>query len=517
MATPGINTTPPLHMSLSLTHTRPILTMEQPFFPEEIWEKVFSHFLPVDCDGHEVCLDELLEDGEWIKEYLARPSPDLLNVSRTSKKFHRIADSLIYRNIIVGKGFTRMRLITTLIEQPALRQHVRSLFNFEGYWYPEPTAEDLGTAYRAFLGAQSELGLTPKLREAFARGLQHAEDVQAQQLLLVALCPRLEQLDLRCAFGTELAREVLREVLKVCELPGKQAEGLLTTGHLSRLRKLRLIPVAGIPFSLPNLTTLVLKGGCGTPKQELGPIPKELELQHLNLVDPYLSQANLQQLLCRYPKLRLLQVKLSSSSEHSGTTILQLGVALRGYGNYGNPSLESLIIDNDGSRMMGRGQIGSLLPLCNLKRLSLSLEDLVGDIWNRWIEEGIVGNDASPLKLDEELPDSLETLEVQCHWKGSQFDPLMSYLHYEVFSLISNGWPANLRRILLQHYTNGPTLLSYTKNDGHPGWTLTIYESEEEMPVYDILDACPMVEGGYLSVEYGTHVADTEPTVDGLW
>ncbi|XXG95015.1 hypothetical protein Hte_001275 [Hypoxylon texense] len=491
--------------------------MELPYLPEELWEQIFFNLHPVDMNGREVM--------DPLGDVLSRPSPALLNISRTSKKFRRIAAPILYRNLVVDDDPTRVRLIRTLIENPALRQHVRTLGVYGGpSWYP-PTVEELETAYRAFNAAQTELGLTTKLRQAFARGLQEAEDNESQHLLLVALCPRLRQLVLGTELKTNLFQEVLRESSGARKLADEPVGQLLATGHLSQLRKLRLClgmnSVRTLQFSLPQLTTLVLRRCVNVNEKDLVHIPKGLGLQHLNLHEPYLDRVDLRELLCSYPKLRTFRIRLTRSWNNFPRSHLdELGTALRGYGENGSPSLESLIVDYTTEKMLDpgtfeTGTIGSLLPLSNLKRLHIKLENLVGERY--WYRDPT--NDpfeGPPVRLDEQLPDSLEILEVQVPVVWNIYYPyhLISYFHCNVVALISNGLRANLRRILLLYAGGEYTILSYTKNDGGFGWTLTIHNTQQEYAIYEALDGCPMVEDGYVSVESGAYVADAESRVD---
>ncbi|KAI6085484.1 hypothetical protein F4821DRAFT_260990 [Hypoxylon rubiginosum] len=495
--------------------------MALPFLPEEILEHIFSYLLP---DSNASLLQR--RDIKWLKKNWMIPPSGLLSVCLSSKTFRRIAQPLLYRDITIVDGYSRVLLIRTLIECPILRQYVRIMRGYDGYWLPEAPGDVAETARRALFTAQISLGLPAKLRRIFARALKCA-DREKQQLLLIALCPKLEVIDLRMAFETNLAHKVLSQVTKVrkgidqptCSLEEMPSERLLSTGHLSRLRKLRLFlqPAHQTVFTilpgLPGLRTLVFHEPHGAPWRRTG---GQLELRHLNLIKPHMFRHELLDLLHNCPKLQLLQIKLSSStlSRATQTHLSDLGHALR---DYENPPLESLIIHYDGCNTRSRGRIGSLLSLSNLKRLSLYFEDLIGDLWSS-VYAVLTAPGRSPLRLDEELPKSLERLELQCFWANENF---LGHFHHNFFSFLSNGILPNLRQILLQDYpdepsiyTSGPTVVSYTRDDGSPNWTLTYYGLDKLKQVFWVLKNCPMVNQGLLSVEYGPR---SEPRVDNLW
>ncbi|KAI4858833.1 hypothetical protein F4820DRAFT_454486 [Hypoxylon rubiginosum] len=418
-----------------------------------------------------------------------------LSDDETNKLFH---------TVVLRDETDRLHLLIALIRQPALGRYIKVLEIKDKLTF-EDTEHLVATAYDEFIAAQPNIILPSKLRRCLSDGLKQGGRATILGLL-IAYCPLLEQIDLVIrAYAEDFPWEVLQEVTEEHKAPEQSKIRLLSTGHLSRLQELRIAVPHGpkdqrmlkIFLALPNLTTLVCD--LSYDNQQLRTTPEEIGLRSLTLSGPKMDSDALLDLFRLTPQLRFLQMRLSEFEEcDNPTTLSQVGEALRRHDS--GAYLETLVIEFDArlARCISRqDRIGSLQVLGNLKRLSIGLSELVGRMTLR--NPDFNDDDmTSPLMINGELPHALQCLEIQYDLEA--VTDIIKYFHDQVIDMISDPTRLNLRQVLLQSDTHGPTLLSYTRNIEDNGWTVTTYDSSLKLGTVEALEGCPMTAEGLLSI-----------------
>ncbi|KAI1775662.1 hypothetical protein F4818DRAFT_457861 [Hypoxylon cercidicola] len=497
--------------------------MEQPYLPYELWDKVLSRLRQKYNEKDKTDpMDELWDDKSGIGYHLSMPSPTtLLNFSLVSKMTLGLAQPKLYKTVVVRDNASHLRLLMAFIRDPVLGQYVENLAIFDNTCW-ENTTELCADVYDAFVKAQPNLILPTKLRRYIGSGLKRGR-TWAIVALLIAFCPRVKQLNLVMSYAKEFPWKVLKEVTKVYQVTEWPTVRLLSTGHLSQLRKLRLATaeyergyydndesISVTPIQLPNLSTLVCDfADRQYHEEQLTIIPHEIGLRRLDLTHPQITSHEFLNIFHQTPELRVLQIKLTDcyhSWTEFSTTLPQLGDALRGYGDYwkdeGGPYLETLIIHSGNHLSRSTSRIGSLRLLSNLKTLSIELSDLVGKMTSRFvnantrdfIEWAASASDSPPLMINNELPTSLESLEIQYDYYDTPL--FLGYLHDQVVAMITDDTRENLREVLVQTHTNGRNMLSYRRNMEDPcrrdgegsNWVITTCDSQHDVEIRRALD-----------------------------
>ncbi|KAI2640791.1 hypothetical protein GGS26DRAFT_586787 [Hypomontagnella submonticulosa] len=479
--------------------------------PEELWLQIFQ-LLGAPSD-----IEVLYEPSD-----ISTSSATLSTVSLCSKKFCRIARSVLYDTVYVYNTFKLFHLIRTLCEQPDLGELIRKV-QMRSEFIRERTCSfpgDIGLdmLQTAFQKAKWALTLTPERRKdiSYALGVR---DAGHKMEFALAFMPNLEELSLSIPMRwiyrhhpTTIFELATQETGRIANdepfygywLPADPpAVPPLSVDHFSRLRRVLLrhdtqeLPIVqerlmSTVLRLPSLTSFSCYISTWKP-ETLNSSPTTLDFRYLNLNTTFIRGKELACLLSRCPKLTTLKLVLIDEKitrfvdtmQHyavewpymeleatEGGRLTEIGDALR---ENAPPGLESLTLtfgsrewqyaDRYRTGVTGH-RFGSLRSLTNLKSLYVCLDELVGlQVYNH-------GNVPVPINLDHELPESLESLDIKACGRCLH-SPANVYLHNQVMNIITNKMRTNLSEIRVGDIGNAEATVYYTRNAGWPGWRAT--------------------------------------------
>ncbi|KAI0133810.1 hypothetical protein BJ170DRAFT_607496 [Xylariales sp. AK1849] len=410
--------------------------------PEEIWLQIFfrvhSGFGPL--------------TAEWQR------SVDVLSLSkicRVSKRFHRIAQPLLYRNLPADP-----LLIRTACERPDLALLARSL-DVSGHEWSDEAMEVLGDSFRVSQGA---LMLPLELKSSIMRGLKEATE-DSRVALALTLFPNLEWLGITVPHEQSLVRRVFAAVTELLTNQSQQpggdtgsAQAPKMTGHFSRLKEIHMrhwdtenFVDAWNMAEIFELTALETLYGFATGWE--GPMPSEMRgkalgIMDVDLDDSIIDHEAIESLLTLCPLLHSLRVCWGTATVGDcEIDFAAMGAAFRQHG----ANLEILVLDPREAfayqEGMTTGHIGSLRELQKLQQLRITRDILCGIVENDDDADdssAVMGFAVSPLKLEQVLPKSLEVLHLYPHFSSRWADEQVSK---EMNSLIASGLHPNLRQI----------------------------------------------------------------------
>ncbi|KAJ4215766.1 hypothetical protein NW759_009626 [Fusarium solani] len=448
--------------------------------PDEIWRDIFANF-----EG------DLPYEKWWMYgvEVDLSPVKTLMSISRACKRFHRIAEPLLYRTILVAAHDNDneeclVQLTKSLVSNPELGHDIRTITLGNGCRQGD---DDFREALRpTWLSLDAPISFKRQLGKEIA---DHR--VVGMAPLILALSPQVRLVDYTfdntspCTMwilsgrpdlemslkedyydDTELAEED-EEALKEYEL--KQGETYAHYG-LPHLEEVRIrhgdctdshTPMDELePVLLhPNLKTLRLLGigWLSNPISNFKFPNEPCNLETLELKECLFDHSTLENILTRCKRLKWLCMETADARRHDlyvdeedwDLDLSKVGDVLRRLGhNLEYFNLHTIEYDNWG---FFDGRLGSLRDLKALRHLKVILNNLTGRVRNPWetdLEQEI--------PLAEALPPMIETLHL--HWDEEYY----SHVEYKrfcdningaVFRLLmaADGFP-NLRKISIERH-----------------------------------------------------------------
>lgn len=428
----------------------------------------------------------------------------LTSISLVSKHFHRVAQPLIYRPVLLGGDYKRdwnkQQLTRTLATSTELGFNTRTISfddckarmtpDFVSILQALLPSLDLPTAMQRQMEIELEKSRDPRNPDIYLR----------IDLFILALMPRVRLVDFTYCNSQALiwmmsGRADVRYQLilnpddegrhkkkgEVMEEPRSDKAEMKGPQDLSRssfanyglphLEELRLRaadyrygskPIHHIEAALlhANLKTLRLFGSNWLRRSlDLLKWPKEpCGVQFLELRESLVEASSLRLILTRFTSLRTLIIHLGDRDrqhyhEQWVLNLNEFGSILR---ELGQDLVElSLQTNNFMDFRDGTGEyeayLGSLVELRSLRHLSVVMKHLVDDILQREDREEI------PVLADI-LPPSLETLYL--HYDGLPWDNREVYSHRCSFvngvvrMLLEHGQMHNLRQVIIERYFN---------------------------------------------------------------
>ncbi|KAI4593833.1 hypothetical protein KJ359_008874 [Pestalotiopsis sp. 9143b] len=360
-----------------------------------------------------------------------------------SKRLRPIAQRLLHYSIPSLRETQRYLLLRTLVECPDLANSVRAI--------------DLGETYNSaseiqdlFELARPRLNISDNLAEKII-GDAEEEEIGSDYSFILLLVPNIERLDLACWYGMDLTMHDLikgtRDSSNGAAVPlGRLREIWLRHGDTEGCTTLEPLGL----LALPTLRTL--RGHALEWTTELQPeIDPETEetddekqyaprlaLEHIDLKWSLCNEESLENMISRCPDLKTLRIEWGSATVgvDDDLNFDGIGHVLREFGG----KLEELMLDCRRAFMyedLGEAtfEIGSLRELSRLRTLVLPHNILVG--------QGKDTADRKPLKLQDVLPTSLETLRLfEVHHDERALDDQL----YEMIT--SKKWD-NLRKVIM--------------------------------------------------------------------
>lgn len=398
-------------------------TMES--LPDEMLMQIFSHLkVPESSSGYE---HRTLLRGLCL----------------VSKRLRPIAQRILYHTIPSLRESQRYLLLRTLVECPDLANSVRAI--------------DLGEAYNSaseiqelFELARPRLDISDNLAEKIIADAEEEEPGSDYSFILL-LVPNIERLDLVCWYGIDLT---MYDLIKETRNSSKGA-----SVPLGRLREIGLrhgdtegcttLEPLGL-LALPTLRTLRGHAMEWTTElqPEMDPEAEEIDdekqyaprlaLKHIDLTWSLCNEESLENMISRCPDLKTLRIEWGSATVGADDDLNfdGIGHVLREFGG----KLEELTLDCRSAFMyedLGEVtfEIGSLRELSCLRTLVLPHNILVG--------QGKETADRKPLKLQDVLPTSLETLRLfEVHHNEWALDD-------QLYDMITSKKWGNLRKVIM--------------------------------------------------------------------
>lgn len=484
-------------------------------FPDEIWHQIFSHYECV-----------LSEDRWWMYgqgaqvDYSARKT--LTSIALVSKQFHRVAQPLLYRIVLLegldGHNDRRQALLTrTLAAFPNFGLHTRTVSLMEDLTRDSDfhfilkealPSLDLPSGIRRHMEINLE---EPKHNPGVWRSIGIA-------VFVLALVPRVRLIDCtylnsraliwmvsgRVDMDEHLSRDLENEdaETEVVEVGGDPEQDGIAEGDgkeearasfanygLGHLEELRLrtfdcmngtTPIHTVETALlhPNLKILRLLGSNWLQRSlKLLRWPNEpCRIELLELRESLVEAASIRHILTRFTNLRTLIIHLGDVERHDDDDAWSLmldefGSILRELGE-GLVEL-SLHTNNFEDYLDGTGEyegcLGSLVEMRSLKHLSVVAEHLVDDILQREHREEVPS-------LADVLPPSLETLHLhydEQHWGNpGVYRHRCDFVNGAVRRLLEQGHMPNLRQVSIERYYN--ETLDGEFDGPVAGWDMTV-------------------------------------------
>ncbi|KAM5354319.1 hypothetical protein ACJ41O_000968 [Fusarium nematophilum] len=318
----------------------------------------------------------------------------LYHVCLVSRRFHALAQPVLYRTLIVDRSTRNLALIRTLSKAPRLGRMAAELHLLMEHLYDTPG--DL--LHPLFATARSHLGLTPETGDGILDGLASAKltvSEDAATAFWLALVPNVKKLSLFVPRKPRLVSVLFQDAVYSS---GRESSSERPFGSLSEIRlqptvQPRTDEIAAnfsigtfeSMFELPSIKSLrtfhaswlrfdsvwdFLTPGVGC------------SLQSIRLESTSIGVLALRSLLASCENLRDLQADIGIHPEPN-LSCDDLGAALRARGrNLGSLSLRFFYEANHvGAAEVEQlllGRIGSLQPLTSLKFLSVPLHVLIG-------------------------------------------------------------------------------------------------------------------------------------------
>ncbi|KAI0148220.1 hypothetical protein F4776DRAFT_305637 [Hypoxylon sp. NC0597] len=440
--------------------------------PEEVLKHIFSYFeLPF-------VVEEALPQSET-----STPLTTLSAIALSSKKFCRIVRPILYKTLYIRSRLEHYLLIRSFCDNPALGWHVRNLklCDTRRIYMPQSLFADVSPQL-SFLAKLPRFKLPLDLAQGLLDAFQHNEDAfqhneaLAEAVLLLVFMPNLEELGLNLRNTTGEFLDIFRIAQREVSLghgrsPSSfpsvlgetSATQLLSSTHFSNLRTVLLWGGSSsreedeIDFTwlsnilgLPNLQKLSYRDWywMGRP---LSILPETDKLQHLEICFTNMRETDLANLISKVPELRSLKITINPEEEFQGVrrnVLKEIGDSLR---TDGPRHLEELDISSNFEGFFPENNIigiGSLRHLENLKKLRISLADLVGECVHELtdpIDPTKTHDGIRLMNLDAELPSSLEFLRLELI--NLSCGQESKYAHCQVGVLIRNEERTKLREV----------------------------------------------------------------------
>ncbi|KAH8660429.1 hypothetical protein BX600DRAFT_467690 [Xylariales sp. PMI_506] len=323
---------------------------------------------------------------------------------RTSRKFLRIAQPVLYHTVIAWK--LSPSLVRTLFEEPHLARLVRDL---------RIGSPAVGSAQTKLINRYARLiarrlGLTPSL-EACVLNMLESNRSDAQMALVLTLTPNVERVTI-----TSRSRDGIPAIFNspaslALESTSSWTSELPVVQHLYKARSISLlfdhvycgkIRQRMALLMLPNIETVNVSGADFRGFiNDVEARQCKLKLQHVNIDLSYINSSDLENLLLMCPHLQSLVVRWLADDDGGSVhlDLTRVGDALRSYAR----SLEILDLNverpdlgSNATRQWTLGALGSLIELGKLRTLNVVRTVLVGE------EQNV------PCPLREYIPSSLE-------------------------------------------------------------------------------------------------------------
>ncbi|EEU36408.1 uncharacterized protein NECHADRAFT_86995 [Fusarium vanettenii 77-13-4] len=449
--------------------------------PDEIWRDIFANF-----EGH------LPSDKWWMYgvEIDTSPIKTLLSISRVCKKFHRIAEPLLYRTILIGAHENEnkecfVQLTKRLVSNPQLGHDIRSITLDNDF---EHGHDDVRKVLRStWLSLDAPISFKKQLGKEIADykmpGIAPLILALSPQVRLVDFTfdnaspctswilsgrPDLEIIVKEDYYGSNIElTEEDEQALKEYELGRGDTHANYGLPHLEEVRIRHSdctdshTPIDYLePVLLhPNLKTLRLLGigWLSSPISNFKFPNEPCNLETLELKECLFDDLSLKNILTRCKKLKWLSMETADArrddrhlhDEEWDVDLSRIGNVLRSHGhNLEYFSLHTIEYDNWG---FCNGRLGSLRNLKSLRHLKVILNSFTGRVRAPWETD-----QEQEIPLAEALPPTIETLHL--HWDDEY------YSHHEykgfcdkhngaVFKLLmaADSFP-NLRKISMERY-----------------------------------------------------------------
>ncbi|KAI2614022.1 uncharacterized protein GGS25DRAFT_516877 [Hypoxylon fragiforme] len=457
--------------------------------PEEVLQIIFSTFLP-DVD---VCL---IRHGPCI----ARP--------------------LLYHTIYAFYNTTRWLLIRTLIENPALGQHTRTIvISHEPEMMLRPHAKIHPDMLRhAVMKAQGRPGYPSRLMSKFLCCIEKGTVDSAESTFPLAFLPNLDQMFLYLPgdyFNAINIFSIITREIASSRDEARSSEGippaqLISASHFSKLRKIRVgCTMVGLLakyneftaqlVKLPNLRSFASYQNTWS-EEALRRAPGTIGIHNLILGNPRMTGEDLLYLLSKCPNLRGLKITFGYCERYIDRPYLPaIGDMLRN----GPFNLETLILETSkmsaGREIDTKHILGSLRPLQKLTKLHLPLDILAG-LRACAYDDSVEGeHQRYSLNIDQQLPHSLEIVDFEVFSLGHNRTNV--YIHNQVMNLISNEYRINLRAVQVGNEINTVSV-EYIRNVGRPGWSVICRNTSSEFNLENLLDNWPIISQGLVDISY---------------
>ncbi|KAJ4129061.1 hypothetical protein NW768_007592 [Fusarium equiseti] len=453
--------------------------------PDEIWQQIFANF------------EDYMPLKNWwmYGTQLNHECPrTLLSLSQVSRRFRRVAQSFLYRTLLLegrdSEALAQILLLRSLSEDPKLGQQVRNVSFDDSTGSPCRMSSALVhiPVDSIFRKALASLSLPPSTAKWLEQSIS---DGCAFGTLAVAYMAQSQFVD--CTVDHEASplpfmlsgRFGVEDV--VPSHPGCEEEDHEDNDKTNEKHGRILVGKISADYSFPNLTEIRIRAGgsegtlpafvvepillhpalkvlrtfgiewIGDKSRQLRWLDQASNLLCLDLKESVIDATGLRSILTRCPNLKSLSIQLADSSrEQDGEEAVWI-VDLDDFGNVlrqlgrGLEELEIHTLDYT-SEHSTEGRLGLLQALSSLKHLKVDKEGLLGPVRE---PGGEVSRPA--LRFDEALPPSLETLYL--HWADNYhgeywYKDRRQIVDKETHELIMEDKMPNLREIKVEKYYN---------------------------------------------------------------